>query len=191
MNPKRSKFSANQDREGAKQFFYAMICNEPKDIVNILDTIHSPKLKNKIKIQYSGGSYIFTIDEMFTYLLDVFENFYYSSSNKRKYSLFLVVQILNELYKKRDTLSEEQIRRYESMQEMIDSVVDDGIMLEMAYDTKLKKLLSTFKICYICGKGEDDFVVQKNYCPCKKAIYCSSECQRKDWKEHKKVCTYA
>ena len=187
---KRSKFSANPDKESAKQFFYAMICSEPKDIINIMDTIHNPKLKNKIKIQYAGGSYIFTLGEMFTYLLDVLENFSDSRSNKRKYSLFLIAQILNELYKKRDVLSEDQIKRYESMQEMIDSVIDEGILLEMEYDTKRKKLLSTFKTCNMCGKSEDDFVTQKNYCPCKKVIYCSRECQRQDWKDHKKVCTY-
>ena len=40
--------------------------------------------------------------------------------------------------------------------------------------------------CMVCSKNLD----KARYCGgCKMASYCSIECQRKDWKHHKKICT--
>lgn len=38
--------------------------------------------------------------------------------------------------------------------------------------------------CEICGKSEDI----KRCAKCKVVAYCSRECQKSDWKKHKKIC---
>ena len=43
-------------------------------------------------------------------------------------------------------------------------------------------------ICSACGKIEGE---KKRCGRCNKTKYCSKECQKQDWKEHKKVCSKA
>jgi Serine/threonine protein kinase len=43
------------------------------------------------------------------------------------------------------------------------------------------------KACNVCSKTEGQLLQCGG---CKLVWYCSVDCQRKDWKEHKKVCSY-
>lgn len=43
------------------------------------------------------------------------------------------------------------------------------------------------KICVNCGTKSENM---KKCSQCKSARYCSSECQRADWKKHKKICKH-
>jgi len=42
--------------------------------------------------------------------------------------------------------------------------------------------------CFCCNKEEEQFGKYKECAKCHVAVYCSRECQVKDWKMHKKVC---
>jgi hypothetical protein len=55
-------------------------------------------------------------------------------------------------------------------------------------DTKLERTKTKHfnRVCDKCGKPET--TVELKACPCGKVHYCGTECQRSDWKEHKKVC---
>jgi len=53
--------------------------------------------------------------------------------------------------------------------------------LEKALNEVLKPLIAR---CTVCDKVGDIKVCSS----CKELLYCSSECQKKDWPEHKKVC---
>src|SRR6056300_1334825 len=44
------------------------------------------------------------------------------------------------------------------------------------------------KVCANCGKAEVDDVKLKNCTACKLVKYCSVECQKNHWKQHKKAC---
>ena len=43
-------------------------------------------------------------------------------------------------------------------------------------------------VCGACGKHDDDGAPLKQCSRCEAAYYCSAECQRRVWKEHKRVC---
>jgi len=49
---------------------------------------------------------------------------------------------------------------------------------------KIINLEESANICRICEK------VTRKRCPCRKVYYCSKECQKKDWRKHKKVEHY-
>ncbi len=46
-----------------------------------------------------------------------------------------------------------------------------------------------YKSCCVCKKVIETYQI-KRCSNCKMAYYCSKECQKKDWKEHKKFCNY-
>jgi len=50
-----------------------------------------------------------------------------------------------------------------------------------------KKEDAVARTCVICKKVSDNRLL---CCPCKKARYCSSECQKEDWNSHKKSCSH-
>jgi hypothetical protein len=43
--------------------------------------------------------------------------------------------------------------------------------------------VQNFKACVVCGTPDC-----KHTCPCKQALYCGQECQRKHWRKHKLTC---
>ncbi|KAF8471271.1 hypothetical protein BDZ91DRAFT_519832 [Kalaharituber pfeilii] len=47
-----------------------------------------------------------------------------------------------------------------------------------------KEVIGTLVSCSVCGLLGPDLKCAK----CKKKVYCSAACQKKDWKEHKAVC---
>lgn len=52
-------------------------------------------------------------------------------------------------------------------------------------DEKLNGMKTFNETCTICKIG----LIEKKRCgACRLQFYCSKECQRKDWKEHKKTC---
>lgn len=62
-------------------------------------------------------------------------------------------------------------------------------------------LLETVKIMHRCGNSQCNLASWKNmpcnkynirlkFCACRKVMYCSSECQRQDWKRHKCKCCW-
>lgn len=62
-------------------------------------------------------------------------------------------------------------------------LVSDMTRLIRKYGTKQSR--NKDRTCYYCGKYD----VNVSKCSrCKEVTYCSSECQRADWKEHKKIC---
>lgn len=49
-------------------------------------------------------------------------------------------------------------------------------------------VITSQKKCFTCKKLETLELKMRNCSRCKKAHYCSKECQVKHWGEHKKVC---
>ena len=43
--------------------------------------------------------------------------------------------------------------------------------------------------CTTCKKGPPEIQNMKNCAKCHKTPYCSRECQKADWKAHKKICS--
>ena len=62
------------------------------------------------------------------------------------------------------------------------------------YTPKEQKLMrkvakeTTVKACNVCSKTRISTGKRLHHCPCKLVRYCSVECQKKDWPEHRKVC---
>ena len=44
--------------------------------------------------------------------------------------------------------------------------------------------------CFVCTKPESESLRLLCCTRCKSAAYCSAECQKADWKFHKKVCGF-
>lgn len=71
-----------------------------------------------------------------------------------------------------------------------DTETDD----DFAEESKKQKLTSNLpelevSKCTTCQKAQDDVSVPLKWCAkCKKDLYCSQECQKADWKRHKKSC---
>jgi hypothetical protein len=62
---------------------------------------------------------------------------------------------------------------------------DDGNVLANEEENESNTILCS-DICARCAKGGEFF---RNKCPrCQETFYCSRQCQKKDWKSHKKVC---
>ncbi|KAJ7670492.1 hypothetical protein B0H14DRAFT_3071359 [Mycena olivaceomarginata] len=62
----------------------------------------------------------------------------------------------------------------------------DDEALSMAFPCR-RKALTTF--CCGCGQREDTLDQPLRYCSkCQVASYCSKECQKSDWPEHKLIC---
>jgi hypothetical protein len=57
--------------------------------------------------------------------------------------------------------------------------------------TTLKGVLLKGAECAVCGavKSSDGSAIKR--CACKLVYYCSTECQRKDWDDHKARCKKA
>lgn len=50
------------------------------------------------------------------------------------------------------------------------------------------KAMDESELCAVCLEGEDDDKQVTRCSRCKHAVYCSAECQKKDWKTHKLRC---
>jgi parallel beta-helix repeat protein len=48
-----------------------------------------------------------------------------------------------------------------------------------------RDLVNVIKTCCFCHESSNSL---KSYCECKKAMYCSKECQSKHWKKHAHLC---
>jgi len=59
---------------------------------------------------------------------------------------------------------------------------------EVTYEHETSRMLQMYP-CSKCGVTESELQKVTKLCSrCKKARYCSVECQKEDWQEHKKVC---
>ncbi|KAJ7241786.1 hypothetical protein C8J57DRAFT_1368668 [Mycena rebaudengoi] len=68
---------------------------------------------------------------------------------------------------------------------------DEAVSMAFPWSSKTirsrRKTLSTF--CCGCGQREGDLARPLRYCSkCQVASYCSKECQKSDWPEHKPIC---
>ena len=73
--------------------------------------------------------------------------------------------------------------------------VDNGLACFSTYTISsaiIKKAMNTFNSRleekYICNGCKIISLKLKICTGCNKVLYCSRECQKKDWKEHKKIC---
>jgi hypothetical protein len=58
--------------------------------------------------------------------------------------------------------------------------------------TTLMNMLEPEDPCAICNKGEEEIAGQLRFCSgCTGIRYCSVECQKADWKRHRKDCMKA
>ena len=61
---------------------------------------------------------------------------------------------------------------------------EDKVGDSMAHEKKRVEL----KVCNGCGKQESTLLEFKTCNRCEVAFYCSRQCQKSDWKKHKKIC---
>ncbi|KAJ9487385.1 hypothetical protein VN97_g5937 [Penicillium thymicola] len=66
---------------------------------------------------------------------------------------------------------------------LVDKPIDVSA-LPSARDASGQDLIS----CQVCGKDDEEGSALRNCSRCHKAKYCSRDCQKADWKKHKKVC---
>lgn len=76
-----------------------------------------------------------------------------------------------------------------------DELSDDQLydLVQLAYkgvgDIASDSDFNIVKACFTCHKNEQEIGKESSQCAkCKIINYCSKECQRKDWKGHKKEC---
>ena len=61
-------------------------------------------------------------------------------------------------------------------------------------ETEKEEKQPAIGLCMFCRKNEDELVKEEKRlmrcgkCNREDVMYCSKECQKKDWKEHKKIC---
>ena len=60
--------------------------------------------------------------------------------------------------------------------------------IDDALNAKEFKKRVELKLCAECGKHEDYLDALKTFQRCEATFYCSRKCQKRDWKNHKKVC---
>jgi hypothetical protein len=63
------------------------------------------------------------------------------------------------------------------------SLIMDEFREEVLHKTKQKSISATYSVCQVCNAK-----VTKRCSACHTVGYCSRECQKKHWPEHKKVC---
>ena len=65
-----------------------------------------------------------------------------------------------------------------------------GKRFESAVDFLQNAVKRQNSVCSACGKG--NLATKLQACSvCKLALYCSKECQKRDWKQHKPHCVKA
>jgi len=64
--------------------------------------------------------------------------------------------------------------------------MEGGINARLNVDGEKQKV--ALSNCAMCNKVEDAMRQFKSCPRCDSAVYCSRECQKRDWKKHKKVC---
>jgi len=69
------------------------------------------------------------------------------------------------------------------------AMIDRLLRLELEWDNK-KKDPKKQKPCVVCGAVAEKTVLRCSGCMSTRVevIYCGKECQKADWKQHKKVC---
>ncbi|CAB9501496.1 expressed unknown protein [Seminavis robusta] len=109
--------------------------------------------------------------------------------------LFEVVVVVACVYSpsRNDTIFKGQvitINSYKTIPEIMDpngQIVKGSCELTEETD---KYVRAAMEHCNNCGKLKDEVERLQKCANCKSARYCSKECQKTDWKRHKKRCTF-
>ncbi len=95
--------------------------------------------------------------------------------NEREVSLRKVERVLKE----RMMILERKEMEIKSREKRMNFMMD--ILDKIRNKREVNK--EKYRICVICGERSNRYCAQ-----CKASYYCSSECQRVDWKDHKNEC---
>ena len=108
--------------------------------------------------------------------------FYIDTTNsKQKYSLGLISKFIE---KNVEFLKDEQKERFRSYYDLFFTAIARAAQIEK--EVGKEKLKEDINLCAFCFK--DEYNTKLLLCStCNRVYYCSKECQRSDWKEHKQT----
>ena len=70
-------------------------------------------------------------------------------------------------------------------------ILQEGLELKISSSIDKKEHAAMRRHCTYCGNSEKDDGADLSRCPCKLVYFCSTECQRAHWPNHKKKCKIA
>ncbi|CAK0858499.1 unnamed protein product, partial [Prorocentrum cordatum] len=79
----------------------------------------------------------------------------------------------------------DEMKGYEKLLPEVKDVVDEDIRAQYTKFLVRCEFQQDVQVCSLCAK----WTLGMSQCSCKQVNYCCRQCQKKDWKKHKAVCT--